>query len=187
MSLQVAFLTGQSDPGRCAISPLQQGFLKAVGVRSEEVVEQNFPFEATTRPWRETPLWLASIANVRQVMAARRRGFGERYRPVVDALLERRACTLLLTGSCGLELWRRVAPSPALRTRAVLVAYGPVAGGCAPEVTMVAQGQHDWISRLGYTGQVDVRCDCGHMGYLNASPLLKAVSSLVTCLRSRSS
>ncbi len=185
MSLQVAFLTGQSDPHRCALSPEQQQFLVAINVDPEERVTQNFPYDPDTLAWQHTPLWAASVANAQQMLASRRDGFAKRYRPALNALLERRDCTLVLAGSCGLELWQRIAPSPRLRSRAVLVAYGPVAGSRPTEVALVAQGRRDWVSRLGYNGSVDLSCECGHMNYLAAQPLQAAVASLVTALRNR--
>ena len=170
--LQLAFLTGQSDPRCCALSPQQQAFGEALLAPGRLLQPQNFPYSTDTPPHASTPLWRASWHNCAQYVGSRRPGFAQRHRTSVLQMLQTAPYTALLAGSCGLELLANLAlPAEALQRISVL-AYGPVARhapACARLLTVV--GQADWISRLGHIRAMQ-HIACGHMDYLTQPALL---------------
>src|SRR5262245_2838356 len=101
--LQVFFLTGQSDPPRCALSPAQEAFIEALPLPASAKLRLNFPSAAETAPWRHTSLALASLNNVTMYVGSRRASFAQ-YAPSVLRQLARAEQTLVLAGSSGLEL-----------------------------------------------------------------------------------
>lgn len=140
---RIAFLTGRSDPDRCALSPVQRAVLDALATHAADLHLDplNFPWHPhlgesddrdDDRAWRETPLLRASIANGRQYLAARRGGFADLPNAAIAharARLLASPRTLLLVGSCGLSLLDAlIAPfDAAQRARLRVVAYGGVA------------------------------------------------------------
>jgi hypothetical protein len=178
MRLQAAFLTGQSDPDRCALSPQQAAFLAALPLPDEARVALNFPYDPATGPHRETALLPASWNNFSQFLGSWSGGFAARHRPAVEALVDRAERTVLLAGSCGLELLARLDLDAARLARIHAVAYGPAAlrwPGCA--ITVV-QGRRDWISRP-LTPRADAWVDCDHLGYLACPGMLEVCRELV--------
>jgi hypothetical protein len=168
--LQVFFLTGQSDPPRCALSPLQQAFIDALPLPEAAKLRLNFPYAADTAPWRASSLALASLNNVVLYLRSRRPGFA-RYGPSLLQQLERAEQTLILAGSSGLELLANLRlPREALR-RVHVFAYGPVARGLPPCACTLVQGRGDWISRAWFH-TVDHRVECSHMDYLESPEVL---------------
>lgn len=171
LSLQVAFLTGQSDPGRCALSPSQVAFLKALELAEGAAVPWNFPYQPGPEH-RPTPLWLASFRNASMYLASRRPAFREQHRQTVLKLLARAERTVFLAGSCGPELLANLDLPEAELARCRLVAYGPVARQLPTCPALLIQGQGDWLSRW-YFWRVDHRIDSGHMDYLESPEVLR--------------
>lgn len=168
--LQVFFLTGQSDPPRCALSPAQQAFIDALPLPATAKLRLNFPYAANTKPWRPNSLVIASLNNAVLYVNSRRAGF-ERHAPAVLQQLARAEQTLILAGSSGLELLANLRlPPEALRTVHVF-AYGPVARGLPPCACTLVQGRGDWISRAWFR-TVDHRVDCSHRDYLESPEVL---------------
>ena len=168
--LQVLFLTGQSDPPRCALSPGQQAFIDALPLPASAKLRLNFPYAADTAPWRATPLAVASLNNVLLYLRSRKPAF-TRYAPSLLRQIERADQTLILAGSSGLELLANLRlPAEALRTVHVF-AYGPVARGFPPCACTLVQGRRDWISRAWFRA-VDHSVDCSHMDYLESPEVL---------------
>lgn len=112
-----------------------------------------------------TPLLRASVNNAREYLGSRRAGFVQHYQSSAVQLIERADHTLLLSGSCGLELFNNLQLPPALMQRVSVFAYGPVARKRPDCRHLLVQGHRDWISRLWFS-QSDVQIDCGHMDYL---------------------
>lgn len=163
--LQIAFLTGQSDRGRCALSPVQQRFLDALPVPSSAKVPWNFPYDAATLEYRDVSLPVAAWNNTRQFVAARSPAFAAAHRPSVLGLIARADRTVFLAGSCGVHLLEALALPPATLRRVHVFAYGPVSWrrpDCAIESV---GGRRDWLSRACW-GTPDHRVDAGHMNYL---------------------
>lgn len=190
---RIAFLTGRSDPDRCALSPVQRAILDALATDATRMRLEslNFPWSGRSREssndsglaWRETPLLRASLANGRQFFAARRGGFADLSR---DAVEQAREClrtpprSLLLVGSCGLSLLDAlIAPFDDVdRARLRIVAYGGVAPRW-PRGVEGAQlrGHRDRIAAWfgPNDGPTPHAIDCGHMDYLERSAARDAV------------
>src|SRR5688572_6046363 len=101
-AVQVAFLTGQSDASRCALSPVQRAFLDALALPASARLPLNFPYHTGTERWRNVSLFTASVNNARQYRASRRPEFAARHAPQVLRQLTRAPRTLILAGSAGL-------------------------------------------------------------------------------------
>lgn len=169
--MQVVFLTGQSDPARCALSPAQRAFLEALPLAAPDKLALNFPYHSDTLPWRNVSLAAASINNARQYLASRQPEFAARHAPHVQRLLSRAPRTLILAGSAGLELLANLRLPRETLDRVHVFAYGPVARrlpGCA---CVLVQGRRDWVSRLWFH-TVDHRVECTHLDYLESPEVL---------------
>lgn len=177
---RIVFLTGQSDPERCALSVEQAEMLAALADQATDIdcVPRNFPWHAETAPWRPQPLWRASLANARQYLDARlgRLAGSERAR----AWLLQAPRSLLLTGSCGLALLDTLVRDLAdpLRARLRVVSYGAVAARWPRGIEGAnLRGRRDWIAAaLGPRPAPATRTlACGHMDYLQDPAAREAV------------
>ena len=181
LPFQVAFLTGQSRPSGVALSPVQANFLAALPAPSASRMPINFPYRTRTadQPFAPTPLLVASVRNVRQYLSSRRPWFAERHRAAVEAFVARADHTLLLAGSCGLELFNNLALSANALRRVTIFAYGPVARRQPDCPRLLVQGRRDWLSRR-YFRTVDVQVNTGHMDYLT-DPVVLALAATAVC------
>lgn len=173
--LQIAFLTGQSNPGNAALSPLQTSFLEALPAPTEWKVRTNFPYPDIPQTFRRTPLPIASLHNLSLYLRSRLPSFATAHRPAVLAHIERAERTLFLAGSSGLELLANLhLPAPAL-ARLHVFAYGPVARRIPSCDARFVQGR-DSISRLFFRAGVPqariARVDCDHLDYLRDPTVL---------------
>lgn len=169
--LQLAFLTGQSNPSCCALSPAQQTFGQALLAPGRVLHPRNFPYWPDTPTHQATPLWRASWCNTAHYLRSRRPDFAQRHAQDVLRLLAGASHTVLLAGSCGLELLANLHLPPEASRQISVLAYGPVARrapACARLLSVA--GRHDWISRLGY-GRAMVNIDAGHMDYLQQTEM----------------
>ena len=182
MSLLVCFLTGRSDRANTALSPAQAGFLDAVPIAARERLDVNFPYAPASGPWRRTPLPIASVRNARDYLAARRPGFASAHAAAVREVLTRADRTLVLAGSCGLELLANLGLDAEALARLHVVAYGPMARS-RPAVSLeTVTGASDALARWSTarwhpdTGATTPghRIDAHHLDYL-ASPELHAI------------
>lgn len=193
MKPRIAFLTGQSDPGRCALSPAQRATLDALAPHAGDIdlLPHNFPWTADTAAWRPVPLLRASIANGRQYLAARRGdvpGLSTSEREPARAQLLTTPRTLLLVGSCGLALLDAlIAPfDAAQRARLRAVSYGGVAPRWPAGIHgNQLRGRRDRIAAwFGPTdGPPPVTVDHGHMDYLDGTAVVEAARAHVAWLR----
>ena len=178
----VAWLTGQSSYQHSSLSPGQLGLLDAVAAEGFSPVRAGFPFNtgALGVEYSPEPLVAASVRNAAQYLAARfDRRFQEELARHLQPLFDRTGRRLvLLCGSCGLELLAAARPRLVVpeSLQVLAVALGPVgrrwpAG--SPFRLHVIQGSQDWISRLGYRGQADLRLRSGHMSY-HSEPEVRA-------------
>ncbi|HDS1038341.1 TPA: hypothetical protein QDZ42_000347 [Stenotrophomonas maltophilia] len=176
--LQLAFLTGQSDPAHCALSPLQRAFGQALQAPGRRLHPCNFPYDIATAAHRPTPLLSASWHNSRHYLRSRHSGFAQAHGAAMHGLLHAAPHTLLLVGSCGLELLANLRLPPALMQRCSVLAYGPVARS-APAATHleILVGRQDWVSRLGWRG-ARRWVDSGHMDYLRQPAVLAIARDL---------
>ncbi|KQQ75374.1 hypothetical protein ASF73_06020 [Xanthomonas sp. Leaf131] len=179
-TVQIAFLTGQSDPQRCALSIEQQHFLQQLQSPGRQLIDCNYPYRPDSAAHRRTPLWRASASNARQYLAARAARVADADRTRVVALLEQAPTTVLLAGSCGLQLLTALQLPQALRARLAVFAYGPVCRAPASFGQLrVLQGRRDWISRALFGAAVHLRPACGHMDYLRDAAVLADCQAFV--------
>lgn len=175
---RIAFMTGQSDPGRCALSPVQRATLDALAALDDDIepAPHNFPWHDDDAPWRPVPLLRASLVNGRQYLAARRGALHALSPAQCDAARARlldAPRTLLLAGSCGLALLDALcAPFDATqRARLRIVAYGAVGPRWPRGIDgLQLRGERDRIA--AHFGPADGppprTLACGHMDYLDS-------------------
>ena len=177
--LQLAFLTGQSDPRCCALSPAQQAFGEALLAPGRWLQPLNFPYRQHPAPHAPVPLLRASWHNGRQYLLSRRASFAQQHQSDLQALLQNAPHTVLLAGSCGLELLANLGLPDKTLARVSVFAYGPVARR-APAVARLqtVAGRQDWIARLGWRGAATpVRG--GHLDYLRQPEVLALARNFV--------
>lgn len=168
MSVQVCFLTGRSDPRTTALSAAQRAFLEALPLAPAERVAVNFPYARPSRPWRATPILLASARNTRDHLGSRHPRFARTHAEAVRARFARADRTLVLAGSCGLELLANLRLDAADLAGVHVLAYGPVARR-APAVRLeVVVGSRDRLARP-WAGRADHLIDSGHLDYLGSA------------------
>lgn len=165
-ALQIAFFTAQADPRTCALSPVQAAFLDPWRDRPHvAIVERNFPYDSAVAPARCRPLWRESVSVARQYCGAKRQVFAAKRQTCMRALLAQADETVLLAGSCGLELLRRLGLSAADYAQISFVGYGVVAKQRPPCPGILVLGESDWIAR-GRGPAPDRLVNCGHLDYL---------------------
>jgi hypothetical protein len=193
MRPRLAFLTGQSDPGRCALSPSQSALLARLAPELDGVdgVPLNFPWQPSTPPWRPVPLPRASLANARQYLAARRGRFAAASTSDIEharRFLGIAPRTLLLVGSCGLVLLDALITDfdDAQRRRLRVVSYGGVAPRWPRAIAGTRlHGRRDRIAAwLGPRDGPSPRIvDHGHMDYLDGDAVADAACAQLDWLR----
>jgi hypothetical protein len=181
LPLQVAFFTGQSDPERCALSGEQAAFLDALPIRDAAKIRRNFPYEDDTLAYRDVSLLAAGWHNARQYLMSRTPAFAERHRPAVLRLLAQADSSLLLAGSCGLELLANLSLPGDVLGRVHVFAYGPVVRSRPACDICAVRGRGDWIARL-WGGPADHIVDGGHMAYLRNPDVLALCQAQVARL-----
>ncbi|MEN4903880.1 hypothetical protein [Luteimonas sp. TWI1437] len=164
--VRIAFLTGRSDPARCALSPQQAAFLDTLRGPGRDLLPCNFPYTASRAGHVAVPLPLAALRNAGDYLVARRPAFARRHGAAVAAALDGGGAVVVLAGSCGLELLANLRLPVGLAQRLHVFAYGPVARR-APDVArlLCVRGRGDWISRLGWRGPA-LPVGGGHLDYL---------------------
>lgn len=190
---RIAFLTGQSDPGRCALSPAQRRVLERLADAAPDLdcTPHNFPWIADPAPWRAVPLLRASLANGRQWLAARRGSLSPFAAAEIEAArsrLREAPRTLLLAGSCGLSLLDALVAGfdDAQRARLRVVAYGAVAPRWPRRIDGAAlRGDRDRIARwFGPAGGPPPQSlACGHLDYLDHAAVVDAARAQFAWLR----
>ena len=188
--LQVALLTGRSDPSSCALAPGQARFLDALAEPGVAVVRTAFPWPgadacadrtggAPPPAARPVPLPLASVRNAAQYLGSRRASWAARHRPALDALLARAERTVLVCGSCGLELLANLGADAAALARIDVFAVAPVARRLpACRRVVLVRGRGDRISRW-WIDAVDHTVDGGHMDALDDPATLSLARDFV--------
>jgi len=181
--IQIAFLTGRSDPVSCALSPEQADFLRRLRVPGLTLLETNFPY-ASGRPYRDVFLPRAACNNVLEYLRSRRPEFARHHGPHVRALIEQAERTVFLAGSCGLELFNNLALPAPVEGRCTLICYGPVARRLPRRArALVVQSARDSISRVFFRWP-ERRLACGHMAYLRDERFLQLCQAEISTLAS---
>jgi hypothetical protein len=168
--LKVVLLSGLSDPSTCALSAAQTRFLASLAAPEESKIYWNFPYLPSPGARRDPPLWLASLRNLRQFLQASRPA----YRAHWHALAASAESLVVITGSCGLEIFNHCleAGDPVGH----LFALGPVARARPAVPHTLVQGTRDPFSRVFFR-----KCDVelpgvGHMTYLGDSRVQRLVN-----------
>lgn len=179
--MQVALMTGRSDPSHCRPSPVQAAFLAALASPRVRVLSTVFPWPPDDgRLAASVPLVRASLANALQYLGSRRAGWAARHRPGFEARVAEAPRTVLLCGSCGLELLANLDASAATLARLHVLAFGPVARRRPPvHELLVVRGRGDRISRRGFAGDADRLVEGGHLDYLERLDTLALARSLI--------
>ena len=176
--LQIAFLTGRSDPASCLLSPLQARFLAGLAAPGRALVGRNFPYDERTGPHCSVPLWRAGWRNLREHLRASRRSFAAAHIASVERQLEAADHTVLLAGSCGLRLLLGLR-LPAERWQRIHVfAFGNVQRRRPPGRCQVVVGRADWLARL-LGGRADQVVAGGHLRYLEQSEVAASCAEFV--------
>ena len=179
-ALRVAFITGQSDPRRWTLSPAQAGFLRRLRLAEGVGYPLNFPYLPGSPPHAPTPLWRASYANACIYWRSRTPAFRARYRPATIAMLEQAHHTVLLAGSCGIELLNNLQLPDDVLARVRVFAYGPVARCRPPCRSLLVQGRDDRLSRY-YFPSVDRIVEARHLDYLDDPATLGLCAEFIAC------
>jgi hypothetical protein len=175
-ALRIAFLTGQSDPCRCALSPKESAFLATLAGEGVELVPTGFPWFGEPAEWRPVPLWRASLANARQYLAARRGRIAAAG--LANVWLAQAPRTLLLAGSCGLALLAAIDPRERARAAPpVCLRRGGAAVAGRDRGHTAVLGRRDrlarWLAPAG--APVPHVVEAGHLDYLE-SPVVRALA-----------
>ncbi|QHG87195.1 hypothetical protein ACCQ13_09650 [Xanthomonas sp. NCPPB 1638] len=183
-AVQIAFLTGQSDPASCALSAQQRDFLQQLHGDGRQLIACNYPYRSDMAPHRRVALWRASVSNARHYLAARAARVAYSDRMSVQALLAQAPMTVLLAGSCGLQLLTALQLPQELRAHLAVFAYGPVCRNPATFAQLHSvQGRSDWISRALFRGPVQLAPACGHLDYLTTAKVLSECQAFVATVQ----
>jgi hypothetical protein len=163
---QVGLLTGPSDRLSWALSPQQQEFLDTLVPRDRQIAH-NFPYARNPPPYRRVPLLRASLSNARAYVQSRSAEFCAKYRAPISQEIARREATVLIAGSCGLEIFNNLRLPPELLRRTRLFAYGPVARRRPDCPHRLVGGRYDALSRWFFP-RPDQAVDCSHLDYLSS-------------------
>ena len=180
----MAFLTGQSDPDRCALSPEQRAFLIQLDGEERELVPTNFPYRPTVT-FRDVHLLRACWNNLWLYFRSRNPEFAATYQVEVTALIDRAEYTFFLVGSCGLELFNNLSLPRELETRCTLICYGPVARRLPRHArSIIVRSSGDYVSRPFFR-HAPLQLRCGHMGYLRDPEFLRFCQAQLALYPSR--
>jgi hypothetical protein len=179
--VKVALLSGASDPSTCGLSAVQHQFLSALNVPSSSIVPMNFPYLPAYRHANGVPpLWLASWRNLSQFLGASGRAYREPAAHHLQALIDSCDRLLLVTLSCGLEIFNCCLEMLEVAATLHIVALGPVAWRRPHVSHVLIQGGNDYVSRLFFR-QVDTRLPrVGHMNYLEQPSVSQLVNEYLS-------
>lgn len=184
--LQIAYITGRGLPGYAQLSPVQLAFINQLARPGRRLVRLNFPYfchAENTTGIRPPGLLTASFNNSRDYYTSRYHSFQQCYQSPVADLLAQAANTVLLAGSCGLELFNNLHLPVELMTSTTLISYGAVARQRPVCRHILIQGDQDWLSKI-YFRRVDYKVHCGHMNYLSSPEVLAICERYIAHLES---
>lgn len=175
--VQIAFLTGRSDPDNWHLSPAQLRFLEGVCATGRTPVLLNFPWRPCPGEWQPVPLWRASVHNGREWILAQRARFASQYQADFHKLLAGAKHTVILAGSCGLTLFNQLSAGASIHNVS-LFGYGPVAWRRPRCPHLLVQGHDDWISRFSF-GRADTVIEANHLNYLEHHSVMELCERFV--------
>jgi hypothetical protein len=172
-SYKIAFLTGLSNPGSCALSKVQKRFMASLELPEIYKLYLNFPYLPSEGEENE-PRWKASLHNAQQFMNV------HSLRALIQTHLTQLARTadalVFITGSCGLEVLN-VGLNDEV-TKKILHAYalGPVAWQKPGYPHTLIQGSSDYISKLFFRNVDFQPSDVSHMNYLESKSVFDFIN-----------
>lgn len=175
---RVVLMSGLSDPTTCQLSESQEAFLRQLETDPDEIVWANFPYLLThTADRRQTSLWKASLRNGHQFLIARKNPYKAAAQLHWQTLLESCHEVVVITLSCGLEIFNVVESSCSRPGKLTVIALGPVARNRPRGRHILVRGRRDLVS-LPFFPQADVMLPkVGHMNYLECSRTRELVQS----------
>ncbi|MCU0862499.1 MAG: hypothetical protein MUC36_01785 [Planctomycetes bacterium] len=179
--LQIAFLTGRSDPASCLLSPVQARFLAGLAAPGRALVGRNFPYDERTGPHCTVPLWRAGWRNLREHLRASRSSFAAAHTASVERQLEAAEHTVLLAGSCGLRLLLGLRLGPERWQRVSVFAFGNVQRRRPPCCCQIVVGRADRLARW-CGGRSDLQVPGGHHDYLEQPEVAAACAEFVAAV-----
>lgn len=165
-SLTIALITGQSRLGNNSLSPIQEEFLKSISIPDDDVVQHNFPYVNLNTKYKPTNLLFASLSNACFYLLSRFHLFKTMHQRDFFEFISNKNHTVLIAGSCGLELIHNLDIPDSLLGKLSIIAVGPVSRGLPGCNAIVIQGLKDGISRFLYNSKVDYFINNGHLNCL---------------------
>lgn len=176
-ALKIAFITGLSDPTRCALSQKQRRFLSALDIPEADKIYYNFPYlPAFGSGETSAPLWQASFANYRQFRMARQNQYLAAARRHLETFFASAETIIFLAGSCGLEILNHAIGRHPPEKPMHVFALGPVARRRPVFPHTLIQGQRDYISKLFFRDVDVIIPGVGHMDYLDNSAVFHFIN-----------
>lgn len=187
---RVVFMSGLSDPSVCSLSRSQRELMNRLCIDDECKLYRNFPYvgpvasqDCDSEPLKEVPLVRASLANTKQFLLCR----GQRYlKPAGqhwDRLLRATKSIVVITLSCGLEIFnrlmaRRECSRAAVDSRVYVIALGPVAWRTPVVRHTIIQGERDYLSRCFFRATQRVP-RLGHMDYASDIRVIDQINEVL--------
>ncbi|WP_158658169.1 hypothetical protein [Agarilytica rhodophyticola] len=169
--LQVAFITGKSNPKSWCLSPPQKKFINSLGLKKEEISLLNFPYCKSSETFKPVNIVQASYENIKIFCFSQTKVYRQKYLSSVREFLDNTSYTLLISGSCGLELLSNLRLPKSYQNKIHIFAYGPVSIKMPPANSILVQGEKDWISRIFFK-EVDFLVPGGHMSYMDQEEVI---------------
>ena len=179
--IQIAFMTGRSIRDNRQLSVEQRDCLSQLNRPGRKLIMSNFSYEQESlesSALREVGLLSASLNNSRDYITSRWPSFRKRYQaPFID-FLDLAHHTIIISGSCGLELFNNLHLPERLMNTTSIIAYGAVARKRPRCHHLLVQGDRDWISRIWFR-RGDYQISCGHMDYLTNTRWLEILEQFI--------
>lgn len=177
---RVGFVSGLSDPTSSALTLDQVALLRALPVRSIEVLDRNFPFTPDGREVaREVSTCWASLMNGWQFWRLRSQRFCEVTQRHWDNLFSQTSHVFLISLSCGLEFIRHGLERSTHRPKLHVIALGPVCRALPDCGLTIIQGERDWLSKY-YVRRNDYSIEgLGHLGYTTHPKVLEIICQVL--------
>lgn len=175
-----ALLSGLSDPESCALSDVQQQFLRQLPVDDTEKVLANFPYQpGDGSPRRSPSLICASWANGRQFWQASGRRYREAATRHWDALVGSCDDLTVITLSCGLEILNSCLVAGVRPAKLRIISLGPVARARPRAAHTLIQGSRDYVSKAFFWTPEVTLPGVAHLNYLDSQQTIELINQIL--------
>ena len=177
---KIVLMSGLSDPESCHLSIEQISFLEKLNVTPQERILTNFPYlKEPQAEHQKTSLLKASLNNGRQYLSAGKPPYKESAIRHWQALVESCEELIVVTLSCGLEIFNVCCSTGIQAAKLKVLALGPVARKRPIVPHQLVRGSRDFVS-LPFFPKVDmILPKVGHMNYLESETVLQLVQELL--------